>query len=378
MKKIGVGVIGAGNISFYHVRGLQMVEVYGDYKADMVIIADSNLEAANSLGKRFGFQKITDDWREVINDPDVDVVTIVTPNCTHAEIAIAAAKAGKNVMIEKPMAMNPDEDRKIEEAFSESGVVNMVDFIYRTVPVNVEAKKLVEDGRIGEITAFRGWFDASYKADPEKELQWRDVKALAGTGVLGDVIAHVISLSDLITKSQLGGIVEVCADMDTVYKTRRDLEQNGKMVEIDTDDVCSVLIRYANGRTGIIYASRIAAGHDCYMGYEIQGSKGMLKFNLDRINELEFYENGDYETKGFRTVLGNPMHGDYRVFTPYDEMGISYADLFSMHYQKLFKALDEKEHKIDIDVHYASKVDKIMFAILKSAQEGRWVKVSEV
>lgn len=245
MKKIGVGVIGAGNISFYHVRGLQMVEVYGDYKADMVIIADSNLEAANSLGKRFGFQKITDDWREVINDPDVDVVTIVTPNCTHAEIAIAAAKAGKNVMIEKPMAMNPDEDRKIEEAFSESGVVNMVDFIYRTVPVNVEAKKLVEDGRIGEITAFRGWFDASYKADPEKELQWRDVKALAGTGVLGDVIAHVISLSDLITKSQLGGIVEVCADMDTVYKTRRDLEQNGKMVEIDTDDVCSVLIRYA-------------------------------------------------------------------------------------------------------------------------------------
>jgi inosose dehydratase len=340
MKKIKVGVIGAGNIAFYHIRGLQMVGVYGDYEADMVIIADPDVEAANRLGKRFGFRKITADWKEVVNDPEVEVVSIVTPNCTHAEIAIAAAKAGKSVMLEKPMAMNRDEDKAIEKAFADTGVVNMVDFIYRTVPANVEAKKLVEAGRLGQITAFRGWFDASYKADPEKELQWRDVKALAGTGALGDVIAHVISLSDLITGSQLGEIVEVCADMDTVYKTRKDMSNNGEIVDIDTDDICTVLVRYENGRTGLIYASRIATGHDCYMGYEIQGSNGMLRFNLDRINELEFFETGDYETKGFKTVLGNPSHGDYSVFTPYDEMGISYADLFSMHYQKLFKAIE--------------------------------------
>lgn len=378
MKKIGVGVIGAGNIGFYHVRGLQMVGVYGDYEADMVIIADNDMDTANRLGKRFGFKKITNDWHDVINNPEVEVVSVLTPNCSHAEIAIAAAKAGKHVMLEKPMTMNSEEADAIEKAFSEAGVVNMVDFIYRTCPVNIEAKKLIEDGRIGEITAFRGWFDASYKADPEKELQWRDVKALAGTGALGDVIAHVISLSDLTTQGQLGEIVEVCAVMDTVYKTRKDMSKNGELVDIDTDDICSILVKYANGRTGVMYASRIATGHDSYLGYEIQGSKGMIRFNLDRVNELEFYENGDYETKGFKTVLGNPVHGDYKVFTPYEEMGVSYADLFSMHYQKLFKAVEEKNNKLDIDVHYGSKVDRIMFAMLKSAQENRWVKVSEI
>ena len=114
------------------------------------------------------------------------------------------------------------------------------------------------------------------------------------------------------------------------------------------------------------------------MGYEIQGSNGMITFNLDRINELEFFEKDDYETKGFKTVLGNPEHGDYSVFTPYEEMGISYADLFSMHYQKLFKAIDDKNNKIDIDVNYGSKVDRIMFAMLRSAKEKRWVKVEEI
>lgn len=378
MKKIKVGVIGAGNISFYHVRGLQMVGVYGDYEVDMVSIADPDLDAANKLGKRFGFKKITDNWKEVINDPEIEVVSIVTPNCTHAEIAIAAARAGKHVMLEKPMAMNVEEDKLIEKTFAETGVVNMVDFIYRTVPANIEAKKIVEDGRIGKITAFRGWFDASFKADPQKELQWRDVASKAGTGSLGDTIAHVISLSDLITKSQLGEIIEVCADMDIVYKTRKDLENGGKETEVDTDDICSVLVKYENGRTGVIYASRVATGHDCCMGYEIQGSNGMITFNLDRINELEFFEKDDYETKGFKTVLGNPEHGDYSVFTPYEEMGISYADLFSMHYQKLFKAIDDKNNKIDIDVNYGSKVDRIMFAMLKSAKEKRWVKVEEI
>ena len=114
MRKVGVGVIGAGNIGFFHLRGLQMVNVYGDYQADLVVLADCDEEAANRLGKRYGFKKITTNWEDVINDPEVEVVSVLTPNCEHAKMAIAAAKAGKHVMVEKPMAMSVEEAKEIE------------------------------------------------------------------------------------------------------------------------------------------------------------------------------------------------------------------------------------------------------------------------
>lgn len=380
MRKIGVGVIGAGNIGFYHTRGLQMVPVYGDYQPDFVIMADIDAEAGKRLGERFGFRKITTDWHDVVSDPDVEVVVIATPNYLHAEMAIAAAKAGKHVMLEKPMAMDYQESLAIDKAFEKAGVVSMVDFIYRIAPVSVKVKELAESGRLGEMTHFRGWFNCSYKADPAKELQWRDVKKLAASGVIGDMLAHVISLSDMITGCQFGEITEVCAVTDTIFETRQDPDQvlDGNEFKVDTDDICSVILKYASGRTGVMYGSRIVAGEDTFAGYEIQGTKGSVRFNLDRINEMELFEYGDAETPGFRTVYGNPAHGDYKVFTPYSEDGISYADLFAMHYQKLFKAIDEKNNKLDIDVNYASKVDRIMFAMLKSAKEGRWVKVEEI
>ena len=380
MKKIGVGVIGAGNIGFFHTRGLQMVPIYGKYQPEFIILADLDPAAGKKMGEKLDFKKITTDWHDVINDPEVDVVTIATPNYLHAEMAIEAAKAGKHVMLEKPMAMSYEESLAIDRAFEEAGVVNMVDFIYRTVPVNVKLTEMVKDGRLGDITYFRGWFNCSYKADPETELQWRDVKDLAATGVIGDVIAHTLSLSDMIIGPQVGEITEVCAATDTVFETREDKAQilDGKTFKVDTDDICSVIVKYANGRTGIMYASRIAAGEDCFMGFEIQGTKGAARFNLQRINEMELYEETDQETRGFRTVLGKPSHGDYSTFTIYDECGISYADLFAMHYEKLFEAMDAGNNHLDIDVNYATKVDRVMCAILKSAEEGRWVKVEEI
>lgn len=378
MRKVGVGVIGAGNIGFFHLRGLQMVNVYGDYQADLVVLADCDEEAANRLGKRYGFKKITTNWEDVINDPEVEVVSVLTPNCEHAKMAIAAAKAGKHVMVEKPMAMSVEEAKEMEDAFAAAGVSNMVNFIYRTVPVNVEAKKLVEEGALGDITFFRGWFECSYKADPETKLQWRDLKSKANTGVIGDIIAHIISISDFVGGSKLGEIVEVCANTDTYYKTRKDLDNDGAVYEVDTDDICSVLVKYSSGRSGIMYSSRIAHGHDNYFGYEIECTKGTLSFDLERMNELTLFEAGDKEVNGFMRQVGTPKYGEYSTFNVYGGSCIGYPDLFAMHYEKLFKAIDAKKTDIDINISYGAKVDRIMAAIVKSAEEGRWVKVSEM
>ncbi len=377
MRTVGVGVIGAGNIGFFHIRGLKMVNVFGDYDVRLVALADTDKEQAETIGKRFGFEKITTDYKDLINDPDVEVVAVLTPNYTHAQLAIDAAKAGKHVMVEKPMAMSVKQAKEMEEIFKAAGVANMVNFIYRTVPVNREAKKLIDEGKIGDITFFKGWFECSYKKDPNKELQWRDEKKKAATGVIGDIIAHVVSISDFLGAEKLGEITEVCAVTDTYYKTRKDLDNNGAIVDIDTDDVCSVIVKYSRGRTGIMYSSRIAPGHDNCFGYEIEGTKGTIGWDLNRLNELKIYENGEYDTQGFRTVLGNPSHDGYRTFNIYEESGISYPELFAMHYHKLFKAIDEKT-PIDIDVAYGAKVDRVLFAALKSAEEGRWVKISEM
>ena len=376
MKTIKMGVIGAGNIGFFHIRGLKMVNVYGDYDVELVALADTDAKRGEEIGKRFGFKKITTDYNEVVNDPEVEVVSVLTPNFTHAPIAIAAAKAGKHVMVEKPMAMTMTEAKQMDEEFKKAGVKNMVNFIYRTVPVIKEAKQMIEDGRLGDITFFKGWFECSYKADEDKELQWRDEKKKAATGVIGDVVAHIVSLSDFVGGSKLGNIVEVSAVKDTYYTKRRDNE-TGKTVDIDTDDICAVLVKYESGRTGIMYASRIARGHDNFLGYEIECTNGTVQFDLNRLNELRIYEKGEYKTQGFKTVLGNPSHNEYNTFNIYEESGISYPELFAMHYHKLFKAIDNDEN-MDIDVNYGAKVDRVLFAVLKSAEENRWVKISEI
>ncbi len=155
------------------------------------------------------------------------------------------------------------------------------------------------------------------------------------------------------------------------------MDNDGAIVEIDTDDVCSVIVKYESGRTGIMYASRIARGHDNYLGYEIECTNGTVSFDLNRLNELRIYENGEYATQGFKTVYGNPSHDGYKDFNIYEESGISYPELFAMHYQKLFNAINGKG-EIDINVSYGAQVDKVLFAVLKSAEEDRWVKISEM
>lgn len=379
MKKIGIGLIGAGVIAKFHMQGYNSVfENYGDVDPQFVIVADPELERAKKLQQSYRFEKATDDWKEVIADPAVELVLITTPNYLHAEMAIAAAKAGKHIMCEKPMSMNFEEGKAMVDAVKEAGVISQVDFVYRKCPTIVEAKKMIDNGEIGDIVTFRGWFDCAYMEDPETPMMWREYKKFAGTGSMGDLVAHVISLSDYLLNDQVGGIDEVSCFCDTVYKERVDMFDSSKKVPVDTNDVDYSIVRYSNGRTGVLYSSRVAPGHDSRMGFEVVGSKGTISFALNRMNELEiFIEDGDQTKRGFKTLSPNPNHGEFSHYCTYGDDGISYPNVMGIQAHSLMAAVANNQ-PLDIDIAYGLEVDRVMLAMQESARSGRAVKVSDI
>lgn len=376
MKEIGIGLVGANWMGNYHSIGLTNVrQAYQDVVPVFESVADVNEAAAKAACTRFGYKRCSTDWHDVVNDPAVDLVIIATPNFTHAEIAIAAAKAGKHILCEKPMANELSEGKAMVDAVKEAGVKSLVDFIYTKCPANVYAKHLMQSGALGEFVTFRGEFDCSYCADPNTPAAWRQVAKFAGTGALGDLTAHIISLSDMIVGKKIEAVL---ASWDTMYTERPDARDASKSVDIDTDDQVYIIVRYEDGRIGSMSSSRISVARPDSLYYEIQGSKGAIKFDLTRINELQYFSNDcDPAERGYKTIKGNVGHGDYKRFCATDELGISYGDCMAIQAHDLLTAIVDG-HDIDIDIAYGHYVDRVMAAMAKSAKEGRWVKISEM
>ncbi len=376
MKEVKVGLIGANWMGSFHSVGLTNVrQAYHDVKPVFEHVADVNEAAAQLAADRFGYKKVSTDWHAVVSDPEVELVIIATPNFTHAEIAVAAAQAGKHILCEKPMANTLAESRAMVEAVEAAGVKSLVDFIYTKCPANVLAKELMDAGKLGDFVTFRGEFDCSYCADPNTPATWRQLAATAGSGALGDLTAHVVSLSDMIVGKK---IVEVFASWDTPYGERPDARDPAKKLKIDTDDQIYVIVKYEDGRIGSMSSSRISVGRPVSLAYEIQGSKGAVKFEMTRINELLYYSNDcDPKERGFKVIKGNTRNGDYARFCGTDEQGIAYGDMMAMQVHDILTAISE-DHKVGIDIVYGHSVDTILEAMATSAKEGRWVKVSEI
>lgn len=376
MKQVKIGLIGANWMGSFHSVGMTNVrQAYHDVQPVFEIVADVNEKAAQLAADRFGYQKITTDWHDVVDDPDVDLVIIATPNFTHAEIAIAAAKAGKHILCEKPMANTLADGKAMVDAIEKAGVKSLVDFIYTKCPANVLAQRLMQSNKLGEFVTFRGEFDCSYCADPNTPATWRQVAETAGSGALGDLTAHIVSLSDMIVGKK---ITEVFASWDTPYATRPDSRDPSKTIDIDTDDQIYVIVKYEDGRIGSMSSSRISVARPVSLAYELQGSKGSVKFEMTRINELEYYSNdGDPTERGYKTIKGNTRNGDYAHFCGTDEQGIAYGDIMAIQAHDILTAITE-DRKVDIDIAYGHAVDVILEAMKISAKEQRWVKVSEV
>jgi predicted dehydrogenase len=386
VKDIHIGLIGTGGMGKAHATAFRNVPlVFGNEPGRPVLemVADIDARALEKWAGEFGFQRWTTDWQEIVQDPRVDVVDITTPNSLHAEMAIAAAKAGKHVYCEKPLATTSSDAAQIVAAVAKAGVISIVGFNYLKNPAQAFARQLIEAGDLGEITLFRGTFDQDFLANPEIPFSWRLDRALAGTGALGDLGSHTIAFAQFL----VGDIVEVCGLNATKIKERlipaggsgyaATVQGGAKMRAAENEDIMEFLIHFENGAIGTIGTSRIGMGRKLGLGYEIQGTKGSLFYMQERMNEIQLYRDTDpNREKGFKTIYIGPEHPGYKAFFGLAGIGLGYND------QKIIEAHDlitavALDQPVQPDVRFAYQVNKVIDAVDRSCQEHRWVSVSE-
>src|SRR5688500_17565149 len=347
------------------------------------IIADVDAQLAAKRAEEFGFARSTTNWRAVVEDPQVEVVDITTPNHLHAEIAITAAEAGKHIYCEKPLANSSADAAGIVAAVEKTGVTSIVGFNYLKNPAQAFAQQLIAEGELGEITLFRGTFDQDFLADPDIPFSWRQDRKLAGTGALGDLGSHTISLAHFL----VGDIAEVCGMNITRIKERvvpvsgsgyaATAQHGGDMRPVENEDITECLIRFENGAIGSSGTSRAGLGRQPGFGYESQGTKGSLFDTQERMNELKLYRHSDPEReKGYKTVYIGPEHPGYRAFFGLAGIGLGYNDQKTIEAHHLITAVAHGQ-LVQPDVRFAYGVNKVIDAIDLSCQERRWVQVSE-
>ncbi|WP_077625276.1 Gfo/Idh/MocA family protein [Sediminibacillus massiliensis] len=265
-------------------------------------------EAVKDAAEQMGWESYETDWRKLIEREDIDVVDIVTPNHTHAEIAIAAAKAGKHIITEKPLALTLEEAREMLQAVKENNVKHMICHNYRFAPAVQFAKKLIEDGKLGHIYHFRANYLQDFIMDPEFPLVWRLKKEVSGSGALGDIGAHSIDLARFL----VGEITEVVGTMETFIKERpagemagglKGQADNSEYGEVTVDDAVAFIAKFESGTLGTFEATRFAGGNRNKNKFEINGEKGSLRWDMENMNTLDVYFAEDEAgLQGFRTI----------------------------------------------------------------------------
>jgi predicted dehydrogenase len=273
----------------------------------MAVICGRDRAGTRRAAKTLGWEKAVTDWNAIMADPVIDVVDICTPNDSHAEMAIAAARAGKAILCEKPLARTVAEARRMVDAVKRARVANMVCHNYRRVPAIALARQMIDAGEIGDrIYHFHARYAQDWIADKNFPLVWRLQSKVAGSGALGDIGAHIIDLARFI----VGEIAGISAISETFVKKR--LTKNGRPARVDVDDAVSVIGKFRNGAILNLEATRFARGRKNQLTFEINGSRGSLVFDLEKMNRLRFYEATDPEhTRGFRDIIVTESNHPY-------------------------------------------------------------------
>jgi predicted dehydrogenase len=309
---IGVGLVGYKFMGRAHSNAYRQVAAFFPdvaLKPELTAVCGRDEAAVKAFAEQFGWRSTETDWRKLIARGDVGLVDVSTPGDTHAPIAIAAAEQGKHIFCEKPLANTLDEARQMLAAVQKAGVVGMVNFNYRRVPAVQLAKQLIESGRIGKIYHWRAVYLQDWIMDPNFPLVWRLDKNAAGSGTLGDLGAHIVDLARML----VGEITTVTGLTETFIKQRPvqaasdsslGATAGKEMGEVTVDDAALFLTRFENGAVGTFEVTRFANGRANYNSFEINGSKGSIQFNLERMNELNVLFSDDAsDVKGYRNVL---------------------------------------------------------------------------
>ena len=372
MNSLRFGLIGSGFIGRAHAIALQQVgAVFADVAAPRCeLLADSTAAQARRAAAALGFARSTGDWRELVTDPEVDVVDICTPNYLHREMALAALAAGKHVYCEKPLANSVEEAREITDAAVRSGRRHLIGFNYICNPMLQLARQMIAAGELGEVFEFRGCYLEDYMADAAQPWSWRCVRKLAGSGALADLGSHLINLGHYL----LGDIARVLGTLHTVHAERRD-PSDGTLRPVENEDIAQVLVEFARGARGTFEISRVATGYKCGLRFAVIGTKGTLSFDQERMNELRHYESGSPAARrGFRTLLAGPEHPDYRPFCPAPGHGLGYNELKVIEVRNVLRAIETGGTEWP-DFVEGWRVQRAIEAIERSHAASGWVEV---
>jgi predicted dehydrogenase len=375
-KELRVGLIGTGFMGRTHSNGYKRVDNFFpelSYSPVLKAVCSRTESKVRAFAEQWGYKSVETDWRAVIERNDIDAVDICTPNDMHAEIAIAAAEAGKMVLCEKPLARTLDEAKLMVDAVEKAGVKNTVWYNYRRIPAVTLAKQIVDSGKLGKIFHYRANFlqDWTINANLPQggEGLWRMDADVAGSGVTGDLLAHCIDTAMWLN----GAIKDVSAVTETFVKERVH-QLTGKMQKVDIDDACIFHCHFENGSLGLFESTRYARGHKALYTFEINGANASIRWDLHDLNRLEFFDNSDASiVKGWRSI--HVTDGDQPYMNKWwvPGLGIGYEHSFIHQVADFLKSLETGE-PCEPTFKNAFETQKVCQAVLDSAACGCWKK----
>lgn len=386
-KTLGVGVISLGWMGRLHTRSYKaLAERFPELGVNIRLVSCADLVEDNQkwATEVLGFEKATADYREVINDPAVDVVSICSPNYLHHEIALAAAQAGKPFWIEKPMGVSAQQSKQIAQAACDAGLVTAVGFNYRHTPAIQYARELIKGGKLGSITNVRCWLIADYASSPNGPLTWRYERERAGAGVVGDLMSHGADLVQYLC----GRIDSVCALTGTFIPERpiplgvgighSNVELSDKTGAVENEDYVAMLVRLENGTVGTMESSRVSVGPRAEYIIEVYGTNGSIRWNFEHLNDLEIclgQDNG--ANQGYTRAMASPHFKYFDRFQPGAGTSMGFDDMKCVEAKLFIESVltGTQLAPSAADGWCAAEVDE---ATVASAQDGQWHKVAPV
>ncbi len=329
------------------------------------MISGRDRERVSRAATAYGFERWTDDWRELVTSSDIEIVDICTPPGTHAEIAIAAARAGKAVICEKPLATTYAQAAEAADAVRAAGVLNAVGFNYRRLPAVSLMKRMIDEGAVGKIRLVRATWLSDEFVDPKIPFDWRFDRAMGGT-TIADLGSHLVDLATWMA----GPIAEVAGQSETFVKKRSNRE-------VTVDDASSALARFLSGARGVFEMARTAVRRPCDFDVEVNGDRGTLRFDYARLNELLYGEGADApELYGMRRIRAeHESHPYAKSWWPIGQ-GVGYGSSFVNHLGDLLERWPAGPWEPDFE--HGAQIQAVCEAIERSASERRWVEVSEI
>ena len=384
---LNVGMVGYAFMGAAHSQAWRNVASFFDVplRPHMQALCGRNPDAVDEAARKMGWAETETDWRALVKRDDIDLIDICTPGSSHAEIAVAALEAGKHVLCEKPLANTVEEAQRMVAAATDaaaSGTRAMVGFNYRRVPAVAYARQLIADGRLGAIRHVRAVYLQDWIVDPTVPLMWRLDADQAGSGALGDIGSHIADLAQFLLDDRISDV----AGLTETFVKERPLQESGsglsgagtsggEMGEVTVDDAALFLARFAGGAVGTFEATRFATGRKNGLKVEINGAKASLAFDLERLNELQFYDTDRPELEqGFRRVLVTEADHPYlgAWWPPGHVLGWEHT--FVHEAADLLHAIAENR---DPAPSFADglQVQRVLQAVAQSSTQGTWKEV---